>query len=125
MGIASLEACQNRHWDRAASARDARRAHSRRRRVTGLRAGFRTTARSIAGAIVGVVSALSQTAAAPPIITLTNDDTVITQSCIVEIASAIEDANQNGVLHIKADNITVRFKDGSALRGAAAGHALE
>lgn len=69
-----------------------------------------------AGIAFSIVSAL-----AAPVVTLTKDDTVITQSCVVEISGPIADANQNGVLHIKADNITVRFKAGSALRGAAAG----
>jgi parallel beta-helix repeat protein len=77
--------------------------------------------RSVAAAILGLPLALSQTFAAPPLVTLTHDDTIITQSCIVEIASVIEDTNRNGVLHIKADNITVSFKAGSVLRGAVAG----
>jgi len=58
---------------------------------------------------------------AAPVLVVTKDDTVITQSCVVEITSPITDANQNGILHIRADDITVRFKTGSALRGAAAG----
>ncbi len=49
------------------------------------------------------------------------DDTVITQSCVVQIAadSVIEDANQNGVLQVDADNVTIRFQAGTVLRGAA------
>mgnify|MGYP002137576470 CR=1 FL=1 len=76
-----------------------------------------TTIRSIAAAFAGLATSLHSIVAAP-LITVSKDDTVITQSCVVEIASVVEDANQNGVLHIKADNITVRFKNGSALRGA-------
>ena len=79
-----------------------------------------TTIRFILTASAGLLLATSPALAAP-VITLSKDDTVITQSCVVEIASVVEDANQNGVLHIKADNITVRFKNGSALRGAKAG----
>ncbi len=79
-----------------------------------------TTIRSIAAAFAGLATSLHSIVAAP-LITVSKDDTVITQSCVVEIASVVEDANQNGVLHIKADNITVRFKNGSALRGAKAG----
>lgn len=70
--------------------------------------------------VAAEVSALAVSHAAP-LIRVTGDDTVITQSCVVEIASAIVDTNQDGVLHIEGDNITVRFTNGSALRGAAAG----
>lgn len=73
----------------------------------------------VAGVPVGLSIVVAASAA--PLVRVTGDDTVITQSCVVEIASAVVDANQNGVLHIEADNITVRFKKGSALRGAAAG----
>ena len=79
-----------------------------------------TTIRFILTVVAGLLLA-SPPAFTAPVVTLTRDDTVITQSCVVEITSVIEDANQNGVLHIKADNITVRFKTGSALRGAPAG----
>ncbi len=56
-----------------------------------------------------------------PTITVTSDDTVITQSCVVTIPTVVADSNGNGVLHIRADGITVQFGDGSVLRGAAAG----
>ena len=51
---------------------------------------------------------------------ISSDDTRITASCEIEIAPGvvIEDTNQNGVIHIDADHITVRFKPGSVLRGA-------
>ena len=47
--------------------------------------------------------------------------TVITQSCLVEIppASVIADRNGDGALILAADNITIRFKLGAILRGAA------
>ena len=55
-----------------------------------------------------------------PTIIVTHDDTVITQSCWVEIphGMVIADANGDGVLHVAANNVTVRFKPGSELRGA-------
>jgi hypothetical protein len=78
-------------------------------------------ARFIAAGIFGMVIPLPPGRAAPQAIRLTKDDTVVTQSCIVEIPSTIEDANRNGLLHVQADNITIRFKEGSVLRGAATG----
>ena len=47
--------------------------------------------------------------------------TVITQSCLVEIppATVIADRNGDGALILAADNITIRFKLGAILRGAA------
>ncbi len=55
-----------------------------------------------------------------PVLQLTHDDTLITQSCWVEIppGTVIADTNGNGVIHIGADGITVRFRSGSVLRGA-------
>jgi len=63
------------------------------------------------------VSALGQSW---PVIEVVHDDTVITQSCVVQIPPerVIADVNTNGVLHIAADRVTVRFAPGSALRGA-------
>ena len=50
-------------------------------------------------------------------------DARITRSCLIEIApdTFIADSNSNGVLHIEADGITVRFANGSVLRGAPGG----
>ena len=47
-----------------------------------------------------------------PILALTKDDTIITQSCLVTIApgTVIEDLNRNGVIQISADHVTVRFQ---------------
>ena len=53
-------------------------------------------------------------------VVVTRDNTVITQSCVVEIPPdmVIADADGNGVIQIGADGITVRFQPGSVLRGA-------
>lgn len=61
--------------------------------------------------------------AAIPTILVTRDDTVITQSCWVKIpvGIVIADTNGNGVLHIDADNVSVRFVPGSELRGTPTG----
>lgn len=54
--------------------------------------------------------------------TITADDTVLTQSCrvVIDPALVIPDANNDGVLHIAADNITIEFAPGTILRGAPA-----
>ncbi len=54
---------------------------------------------------------------------MSTDDVVITKSCVIEIdpGTVIPDANGDGVLQIKAGNISVVFKPGSVLRGAPAG----
>jgi parallel beta-helix repeat protein len=61
--------------------------------------------------------------AAPPspTIELTRDNTEVTRSCTIRIApgTIIEDADRNGILHIKADDIVVEFEKGSVLQGAA------
>lgn len=61
-------------------------------------------------------------ALALPVLEVTHDDTVVDRSCVVQISPGlvIADANTNGVLHLAADNITVRFAEGSELRGAPA-----
>jgi parallel beta-helix repeat protein len=55
------------------------------------------------------------------------DDTVITQSCRVLIhpTAIIPDANNNGVIQIGADGITVEFAENSVLRGASEGTAWD
>jgi parallel beta-helix repeat protein len=60
-----------------------------------------------------------------PRVVLTEDDTVIRESCEVEIPEGrvIADANGDGVLRIEADGVQVRFLPGSVLRGAAVGTA--
>lgn len=68
------------------------------------------------------IAALCQTPAAPPTIDLKSDDLSITQSCIIRIApdAVLKDANNNGVIHIDADGITVEFAPESTLRGSSA-----
>ena len=46
-----------------------------------------------------------------PTITLTRDDTAITESCLIRIppGTIIQDANNNGVIHIETDDLTVAF----------------
>ena len=68
-------------------------------------------------------SGSSGTGRKPPVITVVHDDTAIAESCLIDIApdTVIEDRNQNGVLHVAADGITIRFKPGAVLRGAATG----
>ena len=55
-----------------------------------------------------------------PTVVMTNR-TVITQSCLVEIPrdAVIADRSGDGALILAADNITIRFKPGAILRGAA------
>ncbi|MFT5423480.1 MAG: parallel beta-helix repeat protein, partial [Phycisphaerales bacterium] len=56
-----------------------------------------------------------------PTVTVTRDDTRLTESCRVVIpkGAVIADLNGNGVIHIAADGITVEFADGTELVGMA------
>ncbi len=58
-----------------------------------------------------------------PELMVVKDDTVITRSCRVLIhpTAIIADTNNNGVIQIGADGITVEFDERSALRGAPEG----
>lgn len=58
-----------------------------------------------------------------PVLEVTADDTVIDRSCIVRIppGHVIADAAGDGVIKIAAPNITLRFEEGSVLRGSPAG----
>src|SRR5689334_3258192 len=60
-----------------------------------------------------------------PLVEVTTDNTVLTQSCRVRIApgAVIADADGNGVIQVGFDNGEVRFEEGSVLRGAARGSA--
>jgi len=73
-------------------------------------------------AVAGLLATVGQ-AQVFPVLTVTHDDTVITQSCVVRIppGTAIADANRNGVIQVGADGITMRFAEGSELCGAPAG----
>ncbi len=59
-------------------------------------------------------------ARAQPLLTLERDDTRIDRSCTLRIPPGlvIPDPNNNGVLHIAAPGVVVRFEKGSILRGA-------
>lgn len=58
-----------------------------------------------------------------PRLVVTSDDTVVTRSCevVIPAGTVVRDTNTNGVLHVRADGITLRFAEGSELRGAPAG----
>jgi parallel beta-helix repeat protein len=60
------------------------------------------------------------TSAALPVVKVQSDDTEITQSCRIELplGGVIADANNNGVIIIRTDGITVEFTGPSRLRGA-------
>ncbi|RME91596.1 MAG: hypothetical protein D6766_11625, partial [Verrucomicrobia bacterium] len=55
-----------------------------------------------------------------PVLDLRRDNTVVTRSCLVRIepGRVIPDADGNGVLHVAADGVVIRFAPGSALHGA-------
>ncbi len=55
-----------------------------------------------------------------PLVRIASDDTRIRESCEIEIApgAVIQDTNHNGVILVESDNLILRFKAGSALRGA-------
>ncbi len=76
------------------------------------------------GAELGAAAALLGAcglACAAPEVRVTKDNTVIDRSCVVVIpeGTIIEDADGNGVLHIRGEGITVEFAEGSVLRGRA------
>lgn len=56
-----------------------------------------------------------------PVVEVKTDNTKITSSCVIRIApgTVIADTDNNGVIQIDADDVTVKFEDGSELRGAA------
>ncbi|MCC6970615.1 MAG: right-handed parallel beta-helix repeat-containing protein [Phycisphaerales bacterium] len=56
-----------------------------------------------------------------PVVEVKGDNTKITASCVVRISpgTVIADPDNNGVIQIDADDVTVKFEDGSELRGAA------
>ncbi len=64
--------------------------------------------------------AIGGAAAELPTVRITSDNTAITQSCRIEIppGTVIADADGNGVLHVKADNLVIQFTPGSILLGA-------
>jgi hypothetical protein len=73
--------------------------------------------------LLPVVFCLAPVSQDLPTIEVTEDDTLIAQSCRVEIPSGtvIEDVNNDGVIQIGASDIEIEFAAGSVLRGAPAG----
>jgi parallel beta-helix repeat protein len=53
-------------------------------------------------------------------LTLTSDNTVLTQSCrlVIPPGTVIKDADTNGVIQIGAPNLVIEFAEGSILRGS-------
>ncbi len=64
-------------------------------------------------------------AAAPPVIEVRSDNTLVTRSCTIRIpqGTIIPDPDGNGVIHIAGDDIVVEFEAGTLLRGADVGEA--
>ncbi len=57
-----------------------------------------------------------------PRIRIEDDNTVITESCVIESGVyAVADEDENGVLHIDGNGITVAFEDGAILDGKSNG----
>ena len=77
----------------------------------------------ILAAVVLLASGGPETAAAAnwPTLTVTADNTIITQSCRIVIppGQVIADADGNGVVQVGAPNIEIEFAEGSVLRGSA------
>ena len=70
---------------------------------------------------VSILLTLNPLNAEPPIVTISADDVVITQSCRVQIdpGVVIQDSNGDGVIRIGASDLEIVFEEGSVLRGAA------
>ncbi len=68
----------------------------------------------------GLAIAPALPAAPPAEVTVTADNTVISSSCrvVIPAGTVIPDADGNGVIQIKGDNITIEFAAGSELWGA-------
>lgn len=62
-----------------------------------------------------------------PEVVVDRDDFVIDRSCRVRIADnmVLKDLNNNGVIHIRGEKLTVVFANGSVLRGASPGTAQD
>lgn len=58
-----------------------------------------------------------------PRVVVDRDDVAVTASSVIVIApgAVIADANGDGVIHVAADHVTLRFAEGAVLRGAAEG----
>ena len=76
-----------------------------------------------ASCLLGLLLASTSITAAPrpdplPLVVITRDDTVITQSCRVVFPLVIQDTNGNGVVQIGASNVILEFAHDTELRGA-------
>lgn len=71
------------------------------------------------GSLSAALTAMAQSESLPTI-SVARDDTRIDRNCRIVIppGTIIADANQDGVIHIVADDIEVEFAPGSELRGA-------
>lgn len=58
-----------------------------------------------------------------PVVVVDRDNVRITESCVIRVAEGtiIPDTDGNGVIHVVADDVTVRFEPGAVLRGAGVG----
>lgn len=76
--------------------------------------------RTAALALLSLVGPLSFAEEPLPEIMVVHDDTVISRTCRVLIhpTAIIPDANNDGVIHVGADGITIDFADAAPLRGA-------
>lgn len=72
---------------------------------------------------IAVLICLASVAWGLPRIRLSADDLEIRESCEIEVPPGlvVADTNANGVVHIVADGVVVRFTEGSVLRGASPG----
>ena len=68
-----------------------------------------------------LLAGVAQAAAADlPTVEVTTDNTVITQSCrlVIPTGAVIKDADDNGVIQVRAPNVEIVFAEGSILRGS-------
>lgn len=58
-----------------------------------------------------------------PVVVVDRDNVRITESCIIRIpeGTIVPDTDGNGVIHVVADDVTVRFEPGAVLRGVRVG----
>ena len=72
--------------------------------------------------LVALVGCFLAAPADLPVVKVTADDTVISQSCRIEIpaGTVIEDRNGDGVIQIAKSGLIIEFVPGTVLRGAAA-----
>ncbi len=66
---------------------------------------------------IGALVCCGASAQPLPTIRVTEDDTTIERSCRVEIAAVVRDTDGDGVLHVRADGVTVEFMEDAVLQG--------